>query len=56
MSADFTPFVLAERFGWTHDEIMRMTSVEIRYYLAAARIADREAERRARRAARRART
>ncbi len=55
MNRELLPFALAERFGWSHDEIMQMTGPEALYYLAAAQIADRERERAARRRSRRGR-
>jgi len=55
MNREYLPFLLAERFGWSHGEIMQMTSAEALYYLAAAQIADRERERAAGRRTRRTR-
>lgn len=50
MNRELLPYLLAERFGWSHREIVEMTSAEALYYLAAARLADKEAERHARKA------
>ncbi|MEM0382404.1 MAG: hypothetical protein QW059_05140 [Nitrososphaerota archaeon] len=53
MNRELLPYLLAERFGWSHGEIMEMTLAEAMYYAAAARLADWETERAARRAAKR---
>ncbi|MCS7145341.1 MAG: hypothetical protein RMJ28_06990 [Nitrososphaerota archaeon] len=53
MNRELLPYLLAERFGWTHEDIMRMTRAEALYYAAAARLAEREAERAAKRSRKR---
>lgn len=53
MNRELLPYLLAERFGWSHREIAEMTRAEALYYVAAAEIASREAERAAKRRAKR---